>query len=126
MLRIDESVLKVEVGETSGEAQTRPLARAPPCALESLLASNLTAKQRNQSVLRRASSATYLSYQPPSSSTLFTMPIAPITGKLRKGLWVNLSVALGLGVTFGYAFWWVVIEFPCSPELNERVGTAFI
>ncbi|KAG0709403.1 COX7A, subunit VIIa of cytochrome c oxidase [Suillus ampliporus] len=34
------------------------------------------------------------------------MPIAPITGKLRKRLWLDLSVALGLGVTSAYAFWY--------------------
>jgi hypothetical protein len=35
------------------------------------------------------------------------MPIAPITGKLRKRLWLDISVALGLGVSSAYAFWWV-------------------
>jgi len=34
------------------------------------------------------------------------MPIAPITGKLRKRLWVDLSIALGLGVASGYAYWY--------------------
>ncbi|KAH7915296.1 COX7A, subunit VIIa of cytochrome c oxidase [Hygrophoropsis aurantiaca] len=34
------------------------------------------------------------------------MPIAPITGKLRKRLWLDFSVALGLGVTSAYAFWY--------------------
>ncbi|KAG2075666.1 cytochrome-c oxidase subunit VIIa [Suillus decipiens] len=34
------------------------------------------------------------------------MPIAPITGKLRKRLWLDISVALGLGITSGYAFWY--------------------
>lgn len=34
-----------------------------------------------------------------------TMPIAPITGKLRKRFWLDLTVAMGLGVSFGYAFW---------------------
>ncbi|KAJ8595498.1 COX7A, subunit VIIa of cytochrome c oxidase, partial [Rhizopogon salebrosus TDB-379] len=34
------------------------------------------------------------------------MPIAPITGRLRKRLWLDLSVALGLGVTSAYAFWY--------------------
>jgi hypothetical protein len=36
-----------------------------------------------------------------------TMPIAPITGKLRKRLWLDLSVALGLGVSSAYAYWYV-------------------
>ncbi|EPQ56319.1 cytochrome-c oxidase, subunit VIIa [Gloeophyllum trabeum ATCC 11539] len=34
------------------------------------------------------------------------MPIAPITGKLRKRLWLDLSVALGLGVSSAYAYWY--------------------
>ncbi|KAN0088392.1 cytochrome-c oxidase [Tylopilus felleus] len=34
------------------------------------------------------------------------MPIAPITGRLRKGLWRDISVALGLGLGAGYAFWY--------------------
>lgn len=33
------------------------------------------------------------------------MPIAPITGRLRKRLWLDLSVALGLGVASAYGFW---------------------
>ncbi|KAL4062605.1 cytochrome-c oxidase subunit VIIa [Scleroderma citrinum] len=36
------------------------------------------------------------------------MPIAPITGKLRKRLWLDLSVALGLGVAAAYGFWYGV------------------
>lgn len=35
------------------------------------------------------------------------MPIAPITGRLRKGLWRDISVALGLGIGAGYVFWYV-------------------
>lgn len=34
-----------------------------------------------------------------------TMPIGPITGKLRKRFWVDVSCALGLGVSAGYAYW---------------------
>ncbi|KAI6149513.1 hypothetical protein BKA82DRAFT_128202 [Pisolithus tinctorius] len=34
------------------------------------------------------------------------MPIAPITGMLRKRLWLDLSVGLGLGVTAAYGFWY--------------------
>ncbi|TFY78042.1 hypothetical protein EWM64_g5972 [Hericium alpestre] len=34
------------------------------------------------------------------------MPIAPITGKLRKRFWVDLSTALGLGISGGYAYWY--------------------
>ena len=36
------------------------------------------------------------------------MAIAPITGKLRKRFWLDLSCALGLGISAGYAFWSVV------------------
>lgn len=33
------------------------------------------------------------------------MPIAPITGKLRKRLWLDLSTSLGLGTACAYFFW---------------------
>ncbi|KAF7794268.1 hypothetical protein EIP86_005401 [Pleurotus ostreatoroseus] len=36
------------------------------------------------------------------------MAIAPITGKLRKRFWLDLSCALGLGISAGYAFWYGV------------------
>ncbi|EMD38958.1 hypothetical protein CERSUDRAFT_81752 [Gelatoporia subvermispora B] len=36
------------------------------------------------------------------------MAIAPITGKLRKRFWLDLTVSLGLGVSAGYAFWYGV------------------
>lgn len=36
-----------------------------------------------------------------------TMPIAPITGRLRKGLWRDIFAGLGLGIGFGYAYWCV-------------------
>jgi len=32
--------------------------------------------------------------------------IAPIVGRLRKGLVMDLSVAIGLGMGVGYAFWY--------------------
>jgi cytochrome c oxidase subunit 7 len=35
------------------------------------------------------------------------MPIAPITGKLRKRLWLDLSCALGFGISSAYAYWFV-------------------
>jgi len=35
-----------------------------------------------------------------------TMAIAPITGKLRRRLITDLSVAMGLGVSGGYLFWY--------------------
>jgi len=34
------------------------------------------------------------------------MAIAPIAGKLRKRLWVDLTVALGLGIAGGYGYWY--------------------
>ena len=33
------------------------------------------------------------------------MPIAPITGRLRKRLWLDLSMGLGLGISAAYAYW---------------------
>ena len=42
---------------------------------------------------------------------IVTMPIAPITGKLRKRFWLDLTTALGLGVSAGYAFWSVTPSF---------------
>ncbi|TGZ82095.1 cytochrome-c oxidase, subunit VIIa [Ascodesmis nigricans] len=34
------------------------------------------------------------------------MAVAPIVGRLRKGLVMDLSVSLGLGVGMGYWFWY--------------------
>jgi len=34
------------------------------------------------------------------------MPIAPITGKLRKRFWLDLSTGLGMGVAAAYAYWY--------------------
>ena len=57
------------------------------------------------------------------------MAIAPITGKLRKRFWVDLTTALGLGVGAGYAYWFVFFNTRLSPsqsKLTERVpGMAF-
>ncbi|OCH87521.1 hypothetical protein OBBRIDRAFT_837299 [Obba rivulosa] len=36
------------------------------------------------------------------------MAIAPITGKLRKRFWLDITVSLGLGISAGYAFWYGV------------------
>lgn len=33
------------------------------------------------------------------------MAIAPITGRLRKRFWLDLTCALGTGVAAGYAYW---------------------
>lgn len=53
------------------------------------------------------------------------MPIAPITGRLRKGLWRDISVALGLGLGAGYAFWCVNWSFFFSPS-HGKPGMATI
>ncbi|KAK7025249.1 cytochrome c oxidase subunit 9, mitochondrial [Favolaschia claudopus] len=34
------------------------------------------------------------------------MPIAPITGMLRKRFWLDISTGLGLGVSAAAAFWY--------------------
>jgi len=36
------------------------------------------------------------------------MPIPPITGKLRKRFWLDITSALGLGISAGYAYWYGV------------------
>ncbi|KAI6249722.1 Cytochrome c oxidase subunit 9, mitochondrial [Erysiphe necator] len=36
------------------------------------------------------------------------MAIKPITGMLRRGLVLDLSIAFGLGTSFGYLFWYGV------------------
>jgi len=33
------------------------------------------------------------------------MAIAPITGKLRKRFWLDVTSAIGLGFGAGYAYW---------------------
>lgn len=50
------------------------------------------------------------------------MPIAPITGKLRKGFWRDISLALSLGLGSGYAFWCVYFSI-CffSVSLRNKV-----
>jgi len=44
------------------------------------------------------------------------MAIAPITGKLRKRFWVDVTTALGLGVGAGYAYWFVFSDTRLSPS----------
>ncbi|CAD6572018.1 MAG: hypothetical protein TREMPRED_000436 [Tremellales sp. Tagirdzhanova-0007] len=36
------------------------------------------------------------------------MPIVPIVGKLRRKLIADLSIAMGLGVSCGYLYWYSV------------------
>jgi len=40
-----------------------------------------------------------------------TMPIAPIVGKLRKRFFIDMTCALGLGISAGYAYWSVCLLF---------------
>ncbi|KAG9313072.1 hypothetical protein JVU11DRAFT_6512 [Chiua virens] len=51
------------------------------------------------------------------------MPIAPITGKLRKGLWRDIFVALGLGMGAGYTYWYV--HFSTAFFLCLTLGTRY-
>jgi len=53
------------------------------------------------------------------------MAIAPITGKLRKHFWVDLTTALGLGVGAGYAYWFVFFRHPYFTELKHIDRTRF-
>lgn len=41
------------------------------------------------------------------------MPIQPIVGKLRKHFFIDVTCALGLGVSAGYAYWSVFRLFSC-------------
>jgi len=60
------------------------------------------------------------------------MAIAPITGKLRRRLITDLSVAMGLGVSGGYLFWYGYVlpsvrrreEFYLKYEQSKRAGAA--
>jgi cytochrome c oxidase subunit 7 len=53
------------------------------------------------------------------------MPIAPITGKLRKRLWLDLTCALGLGVAAGYAYWYASI-LRCAHQFSYSICTGII
>ncbi|PFH51806.1 hypothetical protein AMATHDRAFT_141682 [Amanita thiersii Skay4041] len=37
------------------------------------------------------------------------MPIAPITGRLRKRFWIDVTCAFSLGISTAYAFWHVFL-----------------
>ncbi|KAJ5909449.1 hypothetical protein N7504_004092 [Penicillium tannophilum] len=54
----------------------------------------------------------------PTPNVRVTMPAAipPITGMLRRGLVLDLSVAFGFGTTFGY-LWWYGFHLP---RVRER------
>ena len=51
------------------------------------------------------------------------MSIAPITGKFRKRFWLDLTTALGLGVSAGYAFWSVFLTLPSRVMPTDSRGT---
>ncbi|ORX39003.1 cytochrome c oxidase family protein-like protein [Kockovaella imperatae] len=46
------------------------------------------------------------------------MPIAPIVGKLRKRLILDISTAFGLGLTAGYGYWYGV-HVPSARQRDE-------
>ena len=61
----------------------------------------------------------------------YNMAIQPITGRLRKRLWLDLSVALGLGVAAGYTYWSVSLLYqrvrlliPCRYGFHLKHGIA--
>lgn len=78
-------------------------------------------KSRGGAVLARSGRLPYVSRRAKAARLLFGLPnhnhhhhhhhrpprtmIAPITGKLRKRLWVDLSTALGLGTAGAYIYW---------------------
>ncbi|KAK6530355.1 hypothetical protein TWF694_003711 [Orbilia ellipsospora] len=50
------------------------------------------------------------------------MAIAPITGRLRKGLIMDLTIALGGGTVCGAAWWWGTshpLQFTPVPILHH-------
>ena len=55
------------------------------------------------------------------------MAIAPITGKLRKRFWLDLTTGLGLGFGAGYAYWFVFSDFHRARSMltKRALGMAF-
>ncbi|KAI4745140.1 hypothetical protein E4T50_04543 [Aureobasidium sp. EXF-12298] len=47
------------------------------------------------------------------------MPVKPITGMLRRGLVLDLSVAFGLGTSAGYLWWYVQSTFTHPQHLQK-------
>ena len=45
---------------------------------------------------------------PSPLSSSYTMPVAPITGTLRKQFFVTLTTSFGLATASGYAYWYVL------------------
>jgi len=54
------------------------------------------------------------------------MPIAPIVGKLRKRFFLDITCAIGLGISGGYAYWSVCLLFVAFSSLNPSPGTVSI
>lgn len=52
------------------------------------------------------------------------MPIAPITGMLRKRFWLDITTGLGLGLSAGAAFWSVIVVSPRELYSHFITGTA--
>lgn len=52
----------------------------------------------------------FLIATPKCETQISTMPIAPITGTLRKRMVRDLSVATGLGIAAGYTYWFVCLD----------------
>ncbi|KAI0033933.1 cytochrome-c oxidase [Vararia minispora EC-137] len=46
------------------------------------------------------------------------MPIAPITGKLRKRLWLDLTTSLGLGISAAYG--WCFLTLTSAERRQEE------
>ena len=111
------------MGERVSEAQPSPaqshlpvrsavdacLARGHcPTSLSAFLFPAPSSRLRPRPVVVRLSAA-----RPPTM-------IAPITGKLRKRFWLDLTTALGLGVSAGYAFWSVLFALlPLTRHTNS-------
>ena len=51
------------------------------------------------------------------------MSIAPITGKLRKRFWLDLTTSLGLGISAGYAFWSVALAFFSPSAVSALISS---
>ena len=55
----------------------------------------------------------------PSTPRTSPAMIRPITGKLRKRFWLDLTTSLGLGTSAGYAFW--SVPFPPLPPRHASL-----
>ena len=56
------------------------------------------------------------------------MPIAAITGKLRRKIWTDLGTSLGLGISSAYAYW-SVLQTSCRSSTrgsNNLLSSLFI